>query len=276
MTSKLVEVAVVPTEDIDQFVLNALTTSGVADKMVDAVQAMEVFKKEDISFLRDHKDRLQKVMEKTWMWRTDSQRRSIISDRYFPTLHGKFHQCILEQKVQFENAIMLAKDFDLHKNKIEGLLIDRDEAEHDLANMPMDEGFKSRRLQVEIKRIDTEIAYKRFELQQFQIQMNYRMDEVRGWMELENILIAEMRKLELTDAEIWDKQIGEVEEMFFRFLNNYIGVSQSKDAGEIINITALAEFAIEQAQQCGKEFFSQLMKRCTAEQLSVLRHFGIK
>ena len=65
-----------------------------------SVKDIQVFEKEDFSFLIKNKNHLGLVLKNTHMWRTDLQKESIISDGYHPNSHSKFTQAILEQKEQ--------------------------------------------------------------------------------------------------------------------------------------------------------------------------------
>jgi hypothetical protein len=88
-------------------------------------------KPEDTQFLMDNSQHLGLVMEKTFMWRTNFQKRSIINDVNHPTNHSKFHQAILEQKVQFDQTLYLAKEFEDFKNAIILRNKDQQEIEND-------------------------------------------------------------------------------------------------------------------------------------------------
>ena len=95
--------------------------------VLNTVKSVSVFKPEDIGFLVEHKDHLWKVMEKSYIWRTPMQKMSIVSDNYCPTLHSKFHQTLAEQKVQFDQAMYLAKEYEEKKLGIEELELVLDE-----------------------------------------------------------------------------------------------------------------------------------------------------
>ena len=83
----------------------ALQNNRAVSSILSAVKSVSVMKKEDLQFLQEKSEHLQTVMESTYMWRTDLQKESIINDMDFPTIHAKFHQCILEQKVQFDQTM---------------------------------------------------------------------------------------------------------------------------------------------------------------------------
>lgn len=221
--------------------------------LLDKVQDFGVMKKDDASFLVENKDHLMKVFDKVYMWRTESQKRSILSDSYHPTLHGKFHQAIAEQKVQLDQAFYLAKDFEMKKLEIEELLLDVDE----LAYTKRDDIIRKKKM--------LEINFKQYELKQMEIAMNYRMEEVKGWQELQNEILDLMKTDGMSEDEIWNKNIGEVEDNFFLFLTNLCGLPQSTDGGEVQNLYALARFGVRQAKQAG--VYDKLITRCNKNQL---------
>lgn len=220
-------------------------------------QNMQVVKPEDHKFLVEHKEHLNKVFAYTYMWRTDMQKRSIVSDNYHPTLHSKFHQAILEQKVQLDQAFYLAKDFEMKKLDIEELMCDLEE----LGDTKRDE-IKKKKLQIEIQ-------FKQYELSQLQTAMYYRMSEVKGWQKIEEDLLDLMRQRGIDEESIWSKDAGEIEDMFFSFLTNLYGLKHSTDGGEANNLVALAKFAVQQAKEAG--IFEKLVARCNQFQLEALK-----
>ena len=225
--------------------------------IVEAIKHYPVLKEEDVLFLQENKAHLAAVMENTHIWRTDVQKMSIISDSYHPTLHSKFHQAILEQKVQFEQSLYLAKDFELKKLEIEELECDLE----DLTDSKRD-GIKSRKIQVEIQ-------FKQFELKNMQIAMKYRMSEVKGWQNIENVLLEKMRSEGVPEETIWNKNEGEVSAMFLQTLTNLRGLEGSSDAAERTNLVALARFAVQQAKQMG--VYEKLKPFCNPDQLQSLQ-----
>lgn len=225
--------------------------------IVEAIKHYPILKEEDVHFLQENKAHLAAVMENTHIWRTDIQKMSIISDSYHPTLHSKFHQAILEQKVQFEQSLYLAKDFELKKLEIEELECDLEE----LGDSKRDD-IKSRKIQVEIQ-------FKQFELKNMQIAMKYRMSEVKGWQNIENALLEKMRSEGVPEETIWNKNEGEVSAMFLQTLTNLQGLSSSTDAAERTNLVALARFAVQQAKQMG--VYEKLKPFCNTEQLASLK-----
>lgn len=226
-----------------------------------ALKDVQVFKKEDYNFLVEHKEHLAAVFENVHMWRTDTQKRSIISDAYHPTLHSKFHQAICEQKVQCDQAFYLAKDFEMKKLEIEELMVDLEEITGD-----------DKRSDIQRRRIQIDIQFKQYELKQLQIAMNYRMSEVRGWQQLEEQLLQEMRAIGMDEETIWNKNAGEIEYMFFQFLTNLQGLKNSTDGAEAHNLVALAQFGVQQAKEIGK--FEEWVKRCNPAQIDSLKFLG--
>lgn len=225
-----------------------------------ALKDVQIFKKDDYGFLVEHKEHLAAVFENVHMWRTDSQKRSIISDAYHPTLHSKFHQAICEQKVQLDQAFYLAKDFEMKKLEIEELAIDLSE----LGETPRDD-VKRRRIQIDMQ-------FKQYELKQMEIAMNFRMSEVKGWQQLEEQLLEQMRAEGMEEEVIWNKNAGEIEYMFFQFLTNLQGLKNSTDGAEAHNLVALAKFGVQQAKEIGK--FDEWLKRCNPAQMDSLRFLG--
>jgi hypothetical protein len=224
--------------------------------IVDAVKNLPVIKKEDVDFLMDHKESLALTLEKTQMWRTDVQKLSIVSDFNFPTIHSKLHQTILEQKVQFDQAMYLAKDFELKKLEIEELECD------------LEELTDSKRDFVRRKKISLEMAFKQYELKNMQIAMDYRMQEVRGWEKIKEELLVILREQGIPEDTIWSKNDGEVTSIFFQSLNNLQGLKNSTDAAEVNNLLSLARFAVQQAKQLG--VIEKLKTQCNEVQLSFL------
>ena len=229
-------------------------------KMLETIRPMTVIKKEDQQFLVENREHFAKVFEKVHIWRTDTQKRSIIADSYHPTLHSKFHQSILEQKVQLEQSFYLAKEFEMLKLSIEELTLDLEE----LSDSPRDE--------IKRKKIQIELQYKKYELDQMIIAMNYRMAEVRGWQQIENELLEEMHSVGMEEEMIWTKDAGETEAMFFTSLIKMRGLANSTDAGEVNNLIAVAKFYIQKVKESG--MLPKLKKRCTPEQLESLSFLG--
>ena len=235
------------------------------DIVLDEVRSIAVMKPEDSKFLVEHKEHLTAVMEKTFMWRTSTQKRSIISDSYHPTLHSKFHQAILEQKVQLDQTFYLAKDFEEKRLTIEETLLD-------IKDLEVNPDLTPERKDLAMRRLQMKLSFQQYELQQQQIAMHYRMDEVKGWQVLQEDLLAEMRATGMDEEAIWSKEAGEVESMFFQFLTNLQGLAKSSDGAEANNLVSLAKFGIQQAKELG--LFENFKSRCNVAQLNSLKFLG--
>jgi hypothetical protein len=228
--------------------------------MLETIRPMQVVKKEDQTFLAEHKQHFAQVFEKVHIWRTDTQKLSIVSDSYHPTDHSKFHQAILEQKVQLEQAFYLAKDFEMKKLEIEELMLDLE----DLGETARDT--------IRRRKIEIEVQFKKFELEQMTIAMDYRMAEVKGWQKIENDLLERMRARGVAEEDIWTKDAGEVESMFFATLTNLQGLAKTTDGAEANNLLALAKFYVKKVAEAGR--LEEYKKRCNIAQLDSLRFLG--
>ncbi len=228
--------------------------------MLETIRPMQIVKKEDQTFLAEHKQHFAQVFEKVHIWRTDTQKLSIVSDSYHPTDHSKFHQAILEQKVQLEQAFYLAKDFEMKKLEIEELMLDLE----DLGETARD-AIKRRKIEIEVQ-------FKKFELEQMTIAMDYRMAEVKGWQKIENDLLERMRARGVPEEDIWTKDAGEIESMFFATLTNLQGLAKTTDGAEANNLLALAKFYVKKVAEAGR--LDEYKKRCNLSQLDSLRFLG--
>lgn len=218
-----------------------------------AVRNLPVMRADDLEFLQAKSKHLAAVMERTHIWRTDAQKLSIVNDFHFPTLHAKFHQAMLEQKVQFDQTMYLARDFEMKKLEIEELELD------------LSELGSERRDQIKRAKLELEIKFKTYELNQMQIAMKYRMDEVKGWQEIQERLLAQMRERGMTEEEIWSKNHGETEAMFFLALNNLQNVGAVTDSAERGNLISIAIHVYQTAVQAG--ILEKLRAKCNAAQL---------
>lgn len=230
------------------------------DKILETIRPMQVVKKEDQEFLTLHKEHFAQVFKSVHIWRTDTQKLSIISDSYHPTDHSKFHQAILEQKVQVEQAFYLAKDFEMKKLEIEELMLDLEE----LGETP--------REAIKRKKIEIEIQFKKFELEQMTIAMDYRMAEIKGWQTIENALLTKMRQSGASEEDIWSKDAGEVESMFFSALTKLQGIAKSTNAGEVNNLIAIARFYTQKVKEAGR--LDDYVKKCNQSQIDSLKFLG--
>lgn len=282
-------------DSVDKFFEIALRSNQV-DNMLEVVKNTEIMTPEHGKFLAEHKGHLQNVVTKTHMWRTEGQHRSILSDTYHPTTHGKFQQAILEQKVFLTEATRLAKDFEKLKIETRKLFLNKEEKELELdqlitakaepikttlnlvESIPADpykrakEELRIRRLEAEIDEIDIDIKAKQMELNDCKIAMTYRMKEVMSWQNLQSDLMAQLALEGYSEEEMFDKQAGEIEYQFFWGLNNYQGITVTKDGAEKVNLIALARHGVEQAIKANK--FDVFARRCNREQLWALNDLG--
>jgi hypothetical protein len=243
--------------------LPALIGQKTVGDIIEAVKDLPILKKEDVSFLQEHSKHLAQVLEKTHIWRTDVQKKSIINDYHFPTLHAKFHQAMLEQKVQFDQAMYLAKDFELKKLEVQELQCDLE----DLGDTRRDE-IKRRKLEIEIQ-------FKTYELNQMQIAMHYRMSEVKGWQEIQENLLKGLRASGVSEEEIWSKNQGEISSMFFLSLNNLQQLQSTTDSAERGNLISAALFSYNTVKQAG--LLEEFRARCNPSQLASLQMIeGVK
>ena len=236
-------------------------TDKTVSNIVNAVKSVPVMKEDDFNFLIEHSGHLQNVMNCTYMWRTDLQKESIINDLDFPTDHAKFHQCILEQKVQFDQTMYLAKDYENLKLDMELLECDLD----DLA--PLGE---NKRDDIKRRKIELDIKFKTYELDQMRIAMNYRMSEVKGWQAIQERLLKKMRSEGMSEEDIWNKSIGEIISLFYTALNRVRGLSGGNNgSAEFNNIISHAVYAYKTAKNAG--LLEQLIADCDESQMNALK-----
>lgn len=246
---------------------NELAQIGITtvSDIISTVKNLPILKEEDTMFLSKNAEHLGLVLENTFMWRTDLQKRSIINDLSFPTIHAKFHQSILEQKVQFDQSMHLAKDFEMLKLDIEDL-----ECELEELDAKFEKGeISSKRRNIQNRRILLDINFKKYALQQMRIAMKYRMDEVKGWQMIEEDLLTAMRQSGLTEEEIWTKDMNETKDLFFLTMNNLRGIAKTTDSGEYNNLVSLAVFSYKKAAEAG--MLESFKKEATFEQLDSIK-----
>lgn len=234
---------IITTETNETTSILAPIGTNTVSNIVEAVRNLPIMKEEDTAFLMEHSEHLGMVMENTFMWRTDGQKRSIINDLQHPTIHSKFHQAILEQKVQFDQAMYLAKDFEVRKLELEEKQCDLEDLDKDDLEHP--ENIK--RNDIKRRKLALELNFMQYELKQMQISMKYRMAEVKGWQAIEEDLMGIMKEAGLSDEEIWHKDASEIEDLFFFTMNNLQGIAKTTDGGEYNNLVSLAAFAYKQA-----------------------------
>ena len=230
----------------------------------------DLINKEDLNFLVEHKDHLHKVLNKTYIWRTDGEKNSIISDSFFPTLHGKFHQALREQKVQFNETLYLMKDFEERKIDISDKQIKMEQIKDKI--MRTEDVLKIRKLENKLKKLELALKFSDYELEQARTAMGYRMKEVKGWQLIQDRLIKQMKTDGLSEEEIWQKDSQEIKELFFRFLTKMHGIKSSTDGAEYTNLVGLARWVVDQAKADGK--FKEWTHQCDIVQLESLRMLG--
>jgi hypothetical protein len=242
--------------------MNSIVKKDLLSDALTTVQRFDVFKPEDIHFLMEKKEHLGKVMLNVHQWRTDSQKESIICDQYCPTLHSKFHQAINEQRVQFDQALYLAKDIEMKK-------LDIEELEDEIETL---KSCSANKKKIQAKKKELELSFKHYELKQMVISLDYRMLEVKGWQKIEERLMIQMIAEGTEEETIWDKSKGEIEYSFFQFLTNLQGIRSTTDGAERNNLIALAMFGVKQAKDAG--VFQDLLKRCNPAQMNSLEMLG--
>lgn len=238
--------------------------------IVSIVKDTQIISTEDAKFLSENVENFKNIIEHTYMWRTKGQKLSIISNEFFPTIHSKFHQCILETKVQFNELFRLSVDAEKAKLKVEKISIDIEEIQNKLTK-ELNE-FKNKKLEIKLKEKELDLRQKAAELSNFQTAASYRMKELKQWKEIQDDLYNKMKQNNYTDEQIWNKEAEELEDQFYLFLNKLNGIEQSTNAAEVSNLTGLAKFAIEQAKQSGN--FERLVNKCNQEQLETLEKLG--
>lgn len=244
-----------PTKNINELDIGNKTV----DNVLTTVKALPIMTEDNVKFLFENKEHLGKVLECTYMWRTGLQKISIINDVDFPTLHSKFHQAILEQKVQFDNSMFLAKDFEDLKLDIELLECDLEDLEKET----------DRRSKIKAEKIKLDISFKKYQLENMRIAMEYRMKEVRGWQDIENALIKEMKDHGMNDDQIWNKEEGELRSSFFVSINRLSNISRDANSSEMHNIITMAIYNYTQALNAGK--LEEFKKDANEKQLEAIK-----
>jgi len=251
--------------------MNELAVGVETNTFLANIKPLTLFALEDVKFFEDKKLEIKKVFEKTWMWRTDVQKRSIINDVQFPTVHGKFQQAILEQKVQLDQTLELGKMFEKTK-------LDQEDLEYQIEELLEKYGLEQneiakKRIDIRIRKRKLDLQYKTYELEAQKTACNYRMKEVKGWEKIKDDLKVIMESQGMSEEEMYNKETGEVVTTFFTYINNFIGIANSTNGAEINNLTSLVVFAIQQAIDTG--LIASLIPKCNEQQLDVLRKFGV-
>lgn len=248
---------------------SAIIGTEAVHSIVESMKNTPIFREEDVAFLVNNQEHLGNVLERTQIWRTDLEKRSILNDTQKPTLHAKFHQAILEQKVQFEQTMYLARDYQM-------AVLDMEELECDLDELHSTEALgklHAKRQNINIRKKETEIQFKKFELNQLRIQMKYRMDELMGWQKIEEELLELMHDQGYTDEEIWNKSAHDDESLFWFTINNLRNIDTTNNAGETSNLLALAGFTYKEAKSNGK--LMSYIRKANADQISAIRYAAV-
>ena len=81
-----------------------------------------------------------------------------------------------------------------------------------------------------------------------------------------------MRARGTAEEEIWTKDAGEIESMFFATLTNLQGLAKTTDGAEANNLLALAKFYVKKVAEAGR--LEEYKKRCNIAQLDSLKFLG--
>ena len=255
----------------------------IARNLVEMTNRADIMTPEDKKFFIENTERWSLVQQNCHIWRTNTEKRSILSE--LPTTHLKFHQAILENKVFVDETVRLAKDAEIQKLDAEELYVDienlkeeilaiekqREDNEEDSSEYKQF-SYLIRKKDIEIRKKTVELQEKAYQIQQSAIAMKYRMAENRAWLGFEDEMIAEMKADGLTDEEIWNKDSAQLQGYFYLFLTKFNAVKSSTDSGEVHNLTYLAKFAVEEVIKSGD--FEQLVTRCDRTQLQSLVDLG--
>ena len=265
--------------------LNLFDTNpeNVAVNMVKVATQTDIMTSEDKKFFVANSDRWQAVATNTHIWRTTQEKETILFEH--PTLHSKFHQCLLENKVFLDETVRLAKESEIIKLDAESLYVDIEDLKLDLEELEeelagtLPDSREFRKIKTEIARVNIALRKKTVELQEktyavqnSAIAMKYRVLELKDWKAFEDELLSQLREAGYSEEEIWSKNFGQEEGFFFMFLNKYQGVHQSTDSGEVHNLTNLARYAVESAIKHNK--FRSYLPRCNPQQLDSLQKLG--
>lgn len=235
------------------------------------IRETHLITEEDNKFLTDNAGNFKKIADNSYMWRTKGQKLSIISNQFFPTDHSKFHQAILETKVQFNELMRLAVSAENAKLDIEEVELDVEEVEHRMKTMETNT-IEFKKNDVQLRRLQIDFRQKMIDLNHFKTAAKYRMKEVKQWKDIQDGLYESMSKAGMSDEDIWNKESQELEDQFFMFLSKMNGIEQSTDAAEVTNLSGLAKFAVEQAIEMG--VFEILVRKCNKVQMQSLAKLG--
>jgi tetrahydromethanopterin S-methyltransferase subunit B len=280
------ELALVSPRDYGLSLVDMATDVEVAKSTMQMIVGHNVINEADKQFFLANTERWNDVSTKTHIWRTYAEKKSILFE--WPTTHLKFHQSILECKVFKEQALQLDKEAKITKLEAEELYIDVENIEAEIKELQEtleqlfegpDHATRYREISYSIKKKDiklrkklTNLHEKAMAAQSQENQMLYRMDELRDWVSLQDEMIAEMKASGMTDEFIWDKNKAQETGNFFLFLTKFIGVKQSKDTGEISNLTNLARHYVDESIK--NKTFIEMLGLCNDEQKRSLLELG--
>ena len=169
-----------------------------------------------------------------------------------------------------DQTYYLAKEFKLKQIEGKRLALEIEEYKNKL--VPDSNMLEDRKLQLDIEEAEVKLQAVTIELNKMKTSMNYRMLEVKGWQEIQEQLLIEMRAAKMTEEEIWDKNTNETMSMFLYALDNLKGVDNSNDGAEVNNLINLARFTTERMIAAGA--FEDALSLCNEDQISSLLRLG--
>ena len=101
-----------------------------------------------------------------------------------------------------------------------------------------------------------------------QVQMNYRMAEIKGWQKIEEEIMGKLRASGMTDEDIWNKEEGESQFLFLLALNKLTIALSTQDTESIKAVIPLALFVYQEAEKNGK--LDMYKAECNPKQLEMI------
>ena len=255
----------------------------IARNLVSLTTRTDIMTPEDKKFFIDNTERWGMVQQNCHIWRTSTEKRSILSE--LPTTHLKFHQAILENKVFVDETVRLAKDAEIQKLDAEELYVDIENIKEEISEFTKQRedyeedsseykqlSYRIRKKDIELRKKTVELQEKAYQIQQSAIAMKYRVDELKDWKQFEDEMIEQMKSEGFTDEEIWDKNSAQLLGYFYLFLTKFNAVKSSTDSGEVHNLTYLARFAVDEIIKIGS--FEDAVIRCDRTQIQSLVELG--
>ena len=255
----------------------------IAKNLVAMTTRADIMTPEDKKFFIENTERWGMVQQNCHIWRTNTEKRSILSE--LPTTHLKFHQAILENKVFVDETVRLAKDAEIQKLDAEELYVDIENLKEEITDLEEQRNqyeedssehkqisYRIRKKDIEIRKKTVELQEKAYQIQQSAIAMKYRVDELKDWKQFEDEMIEQMKSEGITDEEIWNKNSAQAMGYFYLFLTKFNAVKSSTDSGEVHNLTYLARFSVEEAIRSGN--FENWVVRCDRTQIQSLVDLG--